>query len=129
MTFETFFNLFNETRVDFDGYYGTQCVDLVKFWSRAIGGPPIKGNAKTLLTQGGDFYAVILNQPMNIPKKGDIVVWGSGMGGGFGHTAIAAAGCNVMKLIAFGQNYPTYSHCKISVHNYKNVLGWLHPIN
>ncbi|NCB80237.1 MAG: CHAP domain-containing protein [Bacilli bacterium] len=83
----------NGSYIDYDGWYGAQCVDLaraysVNFIGRDIGTCNIVGGAKDYATQAvPNGYTRINYQPGVIAKVGDLVVW-TGGGYGYGHVAI-----------------------------------------
>jgi len=120
------FTLLDGVFVDFDGYYGDQCVDLAQIINRMYGSPRLTGaTAKDIWnTYPQASYTRIANTPTNIPNEGDLVIWGSGIGPA-GHIAIARAGSTSMILKTFDQNFPTGSRCHSVDHNYNYVLGWL----
>lgn len=127
MTFKEFYEKYKGQYVDFDGYYGPQCVDLVQYWNRELGGQRFSGNAIEIIKQPMGIYEVIKNGPTNIPKEGDIVVWNKNMGAGNGHTGIATGKGSVMTFEAFEQNDPYTSPAHLKEYKYDNVVGWLHP--
>jgi hypothetical protein len=104
-----------------------QCVGLVEMWVDTLLLPHIWGNAADLLANAPlAAYGRIYNTPTNFPLPGDIVVWGTTWGGGFGHTGIAVT-AHVMSFTAFQQNDPTDSPPHLKVYTYSGVLGWLRP--
>jgi len=124
----------NGKKVDFDGYYGAQCVDLVQYWSQNLGGPRFWGDAYQIYSQAGSFYTQIPNPPVGGPKEGDIVVWAYQYNWGGGHVGVAtgkgvSTGANSDWFEVFEQNDPTGDPCKLKKYDYGNVLGWLHPKN
>lgn len=127
IAFSDFFDLLNNIYCDFDGAYEDQCVDLVQYWSRAIGGQRFTGDAQDLFNQAGDFYTQVKNTPNNFPVEGDIVVWSSAYNGTVGHVGIATNNCNKDLLEVLEQNDPLNSNCHVKQYNYTAVLGWLHP--
>lgn len=126
MTLQEFINKYNGQYVDFDGYYGPQCVDLAQFWSKNLGGPQFTGDAADIYGQGSPFYTSIPNTPDAVPVPGDIVIWGGALNGGPGHIAVFVSG-NSSSFSSFDQNWPLNSPCHIQYHNYNYVVGWLHP--
>lgn len=126
MNFDDFYNRNNGKFLDFDGWYGAQCVDLVQFWSQALGGPRFTGDAKDIAGQTHGFYTWIANSPTAVPQKGDIVVWDGGYNGGPGHVAIATGWGSTSIFEVFEQNNPTGSNAHLGRHNYNHVAGWLH---
>lgn len=106
-----------------------QCVDLANTYIKYVLRLPIVefANAKDFpikVAQQGNNYNWILNSPTNVPKEGDLVIWD----GVYGHIAIFIEG-DANKFISFDENFPTGSPCHIQEHDYKNVIGWLHPKN
>ena len=101
-----------------------QCVDLANAYIQFVLQLPIIefANAKDFPAKAGDKYEYILNTPTGIPQEGDLVIWG----GIYGHIAIFIEG-NANRFTSFDENYPTGSPCHVQEHDYKNVLGWLHP--
>ena len=117
--------------IDFDGYYGNQCFDLLHQYcveclgitdGRVLAAPGAKDIFEKFDTIfGRELFDKIANTPDGIPNEGDIIVWNNGK---WGHVAIFYNG-NVNTFKSFDQNYPTSSCCHIQGHNYNNVLGWL----
>ncbi len=136
MTIDQFITKYEGKKVDWDGAYGGQCVDLFRqylndvlnfpqprgvvgaadFWTNYDSDPNLKNN-----------FQKIANSPTGVPAKGDVMVWNKKAGGGFGHIAIFLEG-NVNLFTSLDQNWPTLSKVTKTVHNYTNVLGWLRPI-
>ena len=127
MTVSEFINKYNGKGIDFDGYYGFQCMDLVEQYNKeVVSAPRLGGNAIDVWTNYPKaFYDKVVNSPSNIPLKGDVVIWNQGVGQ-FGHIGVFYAG-DVYKFQSFDQNWPISSICHVQPHNYNNVLGWLHP--
>lgn len=125
--FQKFFLKNNNKFLDFDGYYGPQCVDLVQYWSKEIGGPRFWGDAKDIYDQAGTFFTQVPNTPTAVPKVGDIVVWAGSYNGGPGHVGISNGIGDVNKFEAFEQNDPTGSNSHLKSYNYNKVMGWLSP--
>lgn len=104
-----------------------QCVGLVEVWIDSLGLPHVWGNAADLLDNADEaHYQVVHNLPTNFPVAGDIVVWGSSWGSGYGHTGICVSGA-VMSFVAFEQNDPAGSYPHEKTYSYAGVIGWLHP--
>ena len=102
--------------------------DLVNRWSTYLGYRPFTGlYAYGIIDQTQGNYTKILNSPTAVPQAGDIIVWNSSFGGGFGHTAIATGNGDTNSFESFDQNYPTGSVSHLVRHNYNGVIGWLRP--
>jgi hypothetical protein len=127
MTASEFFTKYNGKAVDWDHYYGYQCVDLAQYYNyEVISAPPLIGNAKDIWnTYPQAYYTKIVNSPTNVPLKGDVVIWGSGAGGGYGHIAVFYQG-DMYQFTSFDQNW-NGAYCHFQPHNYNYILGWLHP--
>jgi hypothetical protein len=124
---DQFFAEWDQKGCDFDGYFGFQCMDLYQQYNKeCVGGPIVYGNAIDMWDRfSTDFYYKIPNTPTNSPIKGDVVVWGQGVGQ-FGHIAVAKDG-DTNSFTSFDENWPLGSLCHFQPHSYKNVLGWLRP--
>jgi hypothetical protein len=126
--FQQFLNQYNNKYVDWDGVYGAQCFDLVNRWSTYLGYRPFTGlYAYGIIDQTQGNYTKILNSPTAVPQAGDIIVWNSRYGGGYGHTAIASGIGDTNFFESFDQNYPTGSPAHLVRHSYDGVIGWLRP--
>jgi len=135
MNFDEFIAKYLGKKVDFDGAYGGQCVDLFRqynkdclgiaqprgvngaadFWTNYDSDPNLKNN-----------FDKIPNTPTGLPQKGDVMFWNKNAGGGFGHVAIYIQG-NVNSFVSLDQNWPTLDKVTKTTHDYKNVLGWMRP--
>jgi hypothetical protein len=74
-------------------------------------------------------FTKVLNTPTGVPSKGDIIFWDFRIPitGIAGHVAVFTGG-NAYKFISFDQNYPSKSPCRYYNHDYRGVMGWLHPL-
>lgn len=131
MTASDFFTKYNGRGIDFDRYYGFQCMDLYQQYNKeVVGGPRIASpTAEKVWTSNlypKEFYTKIANTPSGVPQKGDVIIWNKYANGGPGHIAVYYDG-DVMNFRSFDQNWPTGSVCHFQPHNYNYVLGWLRP--
>ena len=127
MTYSDFKNKYNGKGIDFDGWYGYQCMDLAHQYATEVVGidfAPAPA-AKDVWKQNPMGYEKIPNTPDGVPQQGDIIVWGTEVGP-YGHIAVFDNG-DVNKFQSFDQNWPVGSLCHIQDHNYKGVLGWFRP--
>lgn len=124
-----FFLRWNGKYLDVDGVFGPQCVDVTKkYFLDVLGLPVFKGNAIDYWNKVVPGFKKIRNNPWNFPMPGDIIIWRNTPSNPFGHIAI----CNWSRLwdfSSFDQNYPIGYPCHYQYHNYKDVVGWLRPIN
>ena len=127
-TIEKFFEDWNNKGVDFDGYYGFQCMDLYQQYNKeCVDGIRVYANAYEMWSRyDKDKYIRIENLPDNVPLEGDVIIWNQNAGGGFGHIAVFSHG-DAKTFTSFDQNWPTGSTCHFQPHNYLNVQGWLRP--
>lgn len=74
--------------VDYDGFYGSQCIDEINTSLTQAGYDPLWGNAIDLLEAARQRdWQTFSNEAGQNPKAGDIVVYGA-YGHEFGHTGI-----------------------------------------
>ena len=115
---------------DYDGVYGMQCVDIIKkYFVDVIGIGAIRNNAIDYWTNyPSAHFTRIANTPSFLPKRGDIMIWGKGVGV-YGHIAIIHD-ANLSTFTSLDANWP-YSNgttpAKFIHHNYGSVLGVLRP--
>jgi low affinity Fe/Cu permease len=129
MTVDEFVAKYTNKFVEYHSY-GTgalyQCVDLAnQYITEVLGLPAIIGtNAQDFPSKAGSNYSWIVNTPAGVPLKGDIIIFRSA--DNIGHISIYVEGGTSL-FTSFDQNYPIGSPCKLVSHNYRNVIGWLHP--
>lgn len=129
MTLQQFIDKYNGKAVDFDGYFGNQCVDLAQQYNKEMfNGPFLSGAAAKDIwnTYPPSIYDRVTNSPTGVPQAGDIIIWGTSYGP-YGHIAICTE-ANVNNFKCLSQNDPTGALTQIKDYpNYNGVLGWLHP--
>jgi len=127
ITPDTFFGKYDQKGIDFDNYYGFQCMDLYRQFVKECFGfpqsPPVAGAKDVWDTYLPEYFNRILNTIDAIPIKGDILIWGIGVGP-YGHIAVCKD-AQQLELTSFDQNWPVGSLCHFQKHNYTNILGWL----
>lgn len=127
MTLGGFIYKYLGKKVDYDGYYGGQCVDLYRQYVKEVleypQSPGVGGAAEIWHSADPKYYDFIKD---GNPKIGDIVIWNRKVGGGFGHVAIFISG-TIKDFTSLDQNWPTLSKVTTTKHNNKNITGWLHP--
>jgi hypothetical protein len=129
MTISDFLTKYNGKGIDFDGYYGYQCMDLWQQYNKEVwGGSHIPAPyAKDVWEKNlypTNLYDKIANTLDGVPQKGDVVIWSGYANGGPGHIAVFYSG-DVWKFTSFDQNWPSGSTCHFQPHNYNYVYGWL----
>lgn len=130
MTLNEFINKYNGVKCGDTPENFSQCVGLVELWGDNLGKEHIWGNAKDLLNNADrTSYDVIYNSPFNSPQAGDILVFNSSWGGGYGHTGVVV-NASIWSFDLFEQNNPIGEAPHVLHHStmdYFSVLGWLHP--
>ncbi|MDR1891974.1 MAG: CHAP domain-containing protein, partial [Oscillospiraceae bacterium] len=117
--------------LDWDGWYGAQCVDLISYYYDYLGVPHPPGNAIDFawntLPSG---WQRLWNTASFVPQPGDIVVWDDG---GYGHIAIVVSnnGNSTSSFQSVDQNWvgggPNGSAGALVNHNYSNVYCFIRP--
>lgn len=102
-----------------------QCTDLANQWiTEGLGLTAIIGtNAQDFPKKMGNEFTYTLNTPTGQPEPGDLMIFKSA--DGVGHISIHYSNTSLSQFTSFDQNYPTKSYCKLTPHNYTNVLGWM----
>lgn len=120
MALQDFINANSGHALDYDGYYGAQCVDLVNFWARTLGSGPFSGpTALNLVAPAG--WRWVANSPSGVPPEGAVVKYNFAPAG---HVSIARAGGNTNSFPSFDQNWNGHHYCEPVTHDYAHVLGW-----
>jgi hypothetical protein len=131
MTIQEFFNKYNYKPINWDNALGFQCMDLYhQYVQEVLPGyphPSAKGAAWLIGALPESHYKWINNGLFDVPQLGDILLWGTKAGGGYGHVAVYKEG-NVLNFTSFDQNWPVGSYCHFQSHNYFGDLkGWYRP--
>ena len=132
---DEFVNKYKGKKVDFDGVYGAQCVDLFRQYVKECFG--IAEHTGSCLTTGGakDLFLDYNKMPIEKkyfnrigPKKGifagDVAIWDSTETNKYGHVAIILGVLN-NRLIVFEQNGFTQNGAEINIRSKDNLLGVL----
>lgn len=130
MTLDEFIAKYDGKGIDYDGVYGDQCVDLVQQYSIEVLEIGAWGSGNAIgrwENYPQDKFDRIANTPTGVPEKGDVLIWGTGVGQ-YGHIAVFING-DTNSFNSFDQNWPVGSKCHVQSHDYNNLLGWLHPKN
>ena len=133
MTIDTFFDKVKGKKIDYDGVYKNQCVDLIKQFEYDVMGinPEAVGDAKYYYLDYDkkvflkNHFIKIPNTPDYVPLKGDIVVFDYGK---YGHICIATGEGNTSQFYSYDQNvYGNLEPVQKVCHRYDNCLGALRP--
>lgn len=127
--FSVFVNTYNGTSHDVDRSYGAQCWDGYAFYMQWLGYPyahcTASGGAKDIWDLRSSNGMLNSCNVVSSPQNGDIAVWGSNMGGGYGHVAMYYNG------MYFGQNQGSSGGTNGGPFNLLSIgtapLGWFRP--
>lgn len=134
MLLEDFVKKYTGKKVDFDGAFGAQCVDLARqYWKEGLGIPEHTGPCST--TGGAkDLFLDYEKMPLEkkyfirLPKKnpiaGDVLIWDSSISNPYGHVAICL-GTLGSSFIVFEQDGFKQDGAKINIRSNQNFLGYL----
>lgn len=134
MLLDDFVKKYEGKKVDFDGVFGAQCVDLVRqYWKEGLGIPEHTGPCST--TGGAkDLFLDYEKMPnekkyfIRLPKKnpiaGDVLIWDSSISNPYGHVAICL-GTLGSSFIVFEQDGFKQDGAKINIRSNQNFLGYL----
>ena len=131
MTLLEFVNRNCGKKVDFDGYYGAQCVDLFRQYCRDVLDVPHTGaveGAKDLVERYWSLPVerkhFVLCKDAASAKSGDVVVWGATDKNRYGHVAIAVAE-DENTLLVFEQDGFKKDGAKLAWRTKNNIIGVL----
>ncbi|GHV84381.1 hypothetical protein AGMMS50212_17210 [Spirochaetia bacterium] len=124
MTLKEFVDTYNGKKVDFDGAFGAQCVDLFRQYNHDVFGLPHTGavegaiqlytNYPKLPVEAG--YYDRIEYSGNIPLEGDAVIFGETSKNKYGHVAIVlyATKSEIVVFEQTGAHIGTwdYTRCK-----------------
>lgn len=134
MTLEEFVKTNNGKKVDYDGVYGPQCVDLFRQYVWDVLG--IKEHTGSCSSSGGAKDLFLDYHKMPIEKKyfirsasktckaGDVLIWNESLTNKYGHIAICL-GVIGNSYIVFEQDGFLKDGAKINIRGRENLLGYL----
>ena len=113
--------------LDYDGAYGAQCVDLIKYYYAYFNKASYaKGNGCDYVNNElPEGWTRIKNTADFVPEPGDIAVWGTELSS-YGHVAIILS-ANGSSFVSMDQNWPKGSACKQVTHTYNKFWGVIRP--
>lgn len=130
MKLDEFINKYIKTKVDFDGAYGAQCVDLFRQYCKDVLNIPHTGaveGAKDLILK---YHNLPLEMKYfsltSYAVCGDIVVYNSTKNNPYGHVAIYLNDIGLNEILVFEQNGFTQNGAELNIRNRENIIGYLH---
>lgn len=127
MTLTQFIKTNQGKKVDFDGKYGTQCVDLYRAYCRDvldIQQTPAVAGAKDIITKPG-VLEVTRDSALADYSRGDVLVWDATSSNKYGHVAILVAVYNTKYFIVFEQDGFKQDGAKLAFRSREGLLGCL----
>jgi len=133
MNLEEFVKKYNGKKVDFDGAFGAQCVDLFRQYNKDVFGLPHTGAVEgavdlfidyKVLPSEQLYYIAFVPKRINQIKAGDVVIFNSTNTNIYGHVAIVL-GILGESLIVFEQNGLLQDGAKIVLRSIDNICGVL----
>ena len=131
-----FVNKYHGKKVDFDGAYGTQCVDLFRQYCKDVlraGHTGAVEGAKDLYERYAELpaeckYFDRISRENGCPEVGDVVVFGATTTNKYGHVAICIGYDAINdKILCFEQDGIKQDGAKITSRGTRDFLGVLRP--
>ena len=133
MTLHEFVERYNGQKIDYDGHYGAQCVDVFRQYCKDVLVIPHTGGVVGAAELFTKYEAMPLEQKYfeRIPYKagmqpeaGDVVVFGATQTNQYGHVAIVLD-ATAEEIAVFEQDGFTQDGAHVGSWNYARVLGFL----
>ena len=127
MTLTQFIKINQGKKVDFDGKYGAQCVDLYRAYCRDvldIQQTPAVAGAKDIITKPG-VLEVTRDSALADYSRGDVLVWDATSSNKYGHVAILVAVYNTKYFVVFEQDGFKQDGAKLAFRSREGLLGCL----
>ncbi len=127
MNLTEFIKTYAGKKVDFDGKFGAQCVDLYRMYCANVWQipqtPPVEG-AKDIIDKPG-VLAVTKESASADYARGDALVWGATSGNKYGHVAILVDVYDSKHFIVLEQDGFAQDGVKFAFRSRENLLGCL----
>ena len=118
------------TKVDYDGKFGAQCVDLFRQYCYEVLDvpqlPPVEG-AKDLIKNNGKL-SVTKDSTLADYSRGDVLIWGATKNNPYGHVAILVSIYNTKYFIVLEQDGFKQDGVKLAFRSRENLLGCLYKL-
>lgn len=133
MNTKEFVDAYIGKKVDFDGQFGAQCVDLFRQFCKDVWGVPHLGG----VNGAKDIYLNYDKMPGevqytnrvaysgdNCPQEGNVVLFKESASNQYGHVAVCLYSTK-SRIVVFEQDGFAQNGAKIGTWDYARVLGWL----
>lgn len=128
MTLTQFIKKYLGSKVDFDGQFGAQCVDLYRLYIRDVFDVPqtpgVDG-AKDIIDKPGTLK-VTRDSALADYSRGDVLIWGATSSNKYGHVAILVEIYNTKYFIVLEQDGFKQDGVKLAFRSRENLLGCLY---
>lgn len=118
------------TKVDYDGKFGAQCVDLFRQYCCEVLDvpqlPPVEG-AKDLIKNSGKL-SVTKDSALADYSRGDVLIWGASKTNPYGHVAILVSVYNTKYFIVLEQDGFKQDGVKLAFRSRERLLGCLYKL-
>lgn len=129
MSLEEFIKKYIGKKVDFDGAFGAQCVDLFRQYNKEVWGNPhtgaVEGAKDLFLNYKKMPEEVKYLKIVKIPFVGDVVVFDATSANKFGHVGIIVGSVSNETFLVFEQDGFKQDGAKIVIRDKSNILGYL----
>ena len=128
MTLTQFIRKYKGQKVDFDGKFGCQCVDLYRQYLKDVLNVPqtpgVEG-AKDIINNPG-VLSVTRDSALADYSRGDVLVWGATKTNKYGHVAILVSVYNTKYFVVLEQDGFKQDGVKLEFRSRENLLGCLY---
>lgn len=116
------------SKVDFDGNFGGQCVDLYRQYCAdvlCVPQSPAVDGAKDIINNPGTLK-VTRDSALADYSRGDVLIWGATSSNKYGHVAILVEIYNTKYFIVLEQDGFKQDGVKLAFRSRENLLGCLY---
>lgn len=135
MKIDEFLTKYAGKKVDFDGAYGAQCVDLFRQYCKDVLGLPHTGAVEGAEGLWNNYNKLPVEQKYfdridsgYVPLIGDVAVWNGNTNNKYGHVAIVL-GYSSNGLLVFEQNGYNQKGAEFKIRSTHDLLGFLRKKN
>lgn len=128
MTLTSFVKQNQGKKIDYDGAYGSQCVDLYRQYCRdvlEIEQTPGVDGASEIFEKCGSLKQIPESTKADY-SQGDVLIWGPTEKNKYGHVAILVSVYNAFNFIVFEQNGFTQDGAKLVMRSREGLIGGLY---
>lgn len=127
MSLTQFIKKYLGEKVDFDGKFGSQCVDLYRQYLKDVlcvpQTPAVEG-AKDIIDNPG-VLSVMRDSALADYSQGDVLIWDRSKTNKYGHVAILVSVYNTKYFIVLEQDGFKQDGVKLAFRSRENLLGCL----